>query len=478
MNTQKNFVLVRGGTLHNGTSNVTVNSFYLDKYQLTQADYQAVMGTNPSFFGGNPNHPVERVSWFNAIEYCNRRSLQEGLTPCYSYGTFGTSPDNWPSGWDTSSGNHVNVSCDFSADGYRLPTEAEWEYAARGSTNDPDYLYSGSDDLNAVGWYSGNNSPFGTKPVGSKAPNALGLYDMSGNLWEWCWDMCRESARVVRGGSWDVNALACTVSVRIYDDATYGDGNIGFRLCRSSPGDSAWGYPDTQPKTAPSIVMPKNFVFVEGGTIRTNLTVDDFYMDKYQLTNAEWNAVMGSGGGNIYPKAHVNWLNVIEYCNRRSLQEGLTPCYSYSTYGTNPADWPSGWNTSSANVVNVSCNFSADGYRLPRESEWEYAARGGLQTHGYTYSGSNDINAVAWYWHNSSDGAKAVGTKLPNELGLYDMSGNVREWCWDMYSESDPVVRGGSWVSYADHCTVSYRTYSYATYSYSNIGFRVCRSSP
>jgi hypothetical protein len=228
--------------------------------------------------------------------------------------------------------------------------------------------------------------------------------------------------------------------------------------------------------------MPESFVFVAGGTV-AGITVSDFYLDKYQLTQADYQAVMGTnpsrfGGNPNHPVERVSWFNAIEYCNRRSLQEGLTPCYGYSTYGTNPDNWPSGWNTSSANHVNVSCDFSAIGYRLPRESEWEYASRGGLQTHGYTYSGSNDINAVAWYWDNSSDGTKAVGTKLPNELGLYDMSGNVWEWCWEIYSGSHRVLRGGSCYDNAGDCTVSDRNAGSATNSYSFVGFRVCRCSP
>lgn len=233
MNTQKNFVLVEGGTFNNGTNDVTISSFYMDKYQLTQADYEAVMGNNPSRFGGNPRHPVERVSWFNAIEYCNRRSLQEGLTPCYSYSTYGTNPADWPSGWNTSSANAVNVSCNWSANGYRLPTEAEWQFAARGGNQTHNYTYSGSNDLNAVAWY-GSNSGSTTHTVGTKTANELGLYDMSGNVWEWCWDMYRGSNRVIRGGSWVSYASVCTVSSRIYSNATNSVYILGFRVCRSS----------------------------------------------------------------------------------------------------------------------------------------------------------------------------------------------------------------------------------------------------
>lgn len=223
--------------------------------------------------------------------------------------------------------------------------------------------------------------------------------------------------------------------------------------------------------------MPENFVFVQGGTV-AGITVGDFYIDKYELTNAEWNAVMGSGGGDNNPKAYVSWFGAIEYCNRRSMQEGLPPCYSYLDYGTNPDNWPSGWNTNSANHVNVSCDWTAIGYRLPSEAEWEYAARGGLNTHGYTYSGSNDLNLVGWYYGNSENYAHPVGQLAANELGTFDMSGNLWEWCWDVSHGSDRVIRGGSWINDATVCTVSYRYNNLAANSNYYFGIRICRVSP
>lgn len=243
------FVFVQGGTFHNGTSNVTLSSFYIDKYEVTQASYQAVMGTNPSYFSGNPNRPVEQVSWFNAIEYCNRRSLQEGLTPCYSYSTYGTNPSNWPAGWNTSSSNHTNVSCNWSANGYRLPTEMEWMYAAKGGNQSQGYTYSGSNTIGNVAWYSSNSSSR-TWDVGLKDPNELGTFDMSGNVWEWVWDIfggypsgsqnnptgaSSGYLRVLRGGSWSNDANVCTVSFRNSAYATDTDSGFGFRIVRVSP---------------------------------------------------------------------------------------------------------------------------------------------------------------------------------------------------------------------------------------------------
>ena len=114
-------IWVPGGTFNNGTSDVTVSSFYMGKLETTQAEYVAVMGSNPSEYTGNIYRPVEHVSWFNSIEYCNKRSVNEGRVPCYSYLTYGTNPANWPNGWDSSDTNHTNVSCSWTANGTGFP---------------------------------------------------------------------------------------------------------------------------------------------------------------------------------------------------------------------------------------------------------------------------------------------------------------------------------------------------------------------
>ena len=244
-----NFILVEGGTFHNGTSDVTVSSFYLDKYQLTQNAYQAVMGYNPSHFAGVTNGPVEQVSWYDAIEYCNRRSMQEGLTPCYSYGDYGTNPAAWPTGWNSISNNHTNVSCNWTVDGYRLPTEMEWMFAAIGGNHSQGYTYSGSNNVDSVAWYW-DNSDSSTHTVGTKTANELGFYDMSGNVFEWVWDIwsvlpseaqtdphgaANGPYRAARGGGWSNYDYVCAVSYRNHLHATYQHYGVGFRVCRIVP---------------------------------------------------------------------------------------------------------------------------------------------------------------------------------------------------------------------------------------------------
>jgi formylglycine-generating enzyme required for sulfatase activity len=253
----ENFVFVQGGTFSRQNEDgsypnppvmVTLSSFYIDKYEVTQTEFQAVMGFNPSNFSGNPNRPVEQVRWTNAIEYCNRRSMQEGLTPCYSYGSYGTDPDNWPEDWVIGDNS---ISCNWSANGYRLPTEMEWMFAAKGGNQSQGYTYSGSNDIYAVAWYNGN-SGFTTHTVGTKAPNELGTFDMSGNVYEWCWDWYSSSYYTIspsnnptgpasgaycmaRGGSWAVDSFYCRIANRGPVSPYRNRNDIGFRVCRSAP---------------------------------------------------------------------------------------------------------------------------------------------------------------------------------------------------------------------------------------------------
>jgi len=230
-------VFVEGGTFTMGSNDggknekpphrVTVNSFMIGKYEVTQTLWESVMGSNPSGDKGS-NKPVENVSWYDVIEFCNKMSEKEGLTNAYKMDKKRKDPNNS----DKKDNKKWLVTCDFNSNGYRLPTEAEWEYAAKGGNKSKEYSYSGSNDLNEVGWYWGN-SEIGCNKVGTKQPNELGIYDMSGNLMEWCWDFIYGSNHVVRGGSWNATEGLCRVAYRGSFAPGLGYSWLGLRLVRS-----------------------------------------------------------------------------------------------------------------------------------------------------------------------------------------------------------------------------------------------------
>ena len=259
--------------------------------------------------------------------------------------------------------------------------------------------------------------------------------------------------------------------------------------------------------------LPPEMVFVQGGTFEMGctpeqtdcdsdespvheVTLTDYYIGKYEVTQGQWLALVPEydpfdgnfGQGDTHPAYDISWYDAVTFCNRLSQQEGYTPVYYADAGFTQIYD---ALNDGSGTVYQ---DPTANGYRLPTEAEWEYAARGGAQSEGYQYSGSNDIDEVAWYDGNDNSQSEPAGTKAPNELGIYDMSGNMREWCWDWYDPNyygnspscapvpieptvDPprVQRGGSWYFPASWSRVSKRLVHSASRLYL-FGFRLSRT--
>jgi formylglycine-generating enzyme required for sulfatase activity len=474
-------VFVEGGTFKMGCTeeqgndcsdlekpahSVTVGSFSIGKYPVTQGQWKAVMERNPSKITGDKNFPVEWVSWNYAQNFILRLNKITGKK-------------------------------------YRLPTEAEWEYAARGGNRSKGYKFSGSDNIEDVGWYlsnSGdkplrregkemkisaeeiqfnNNKP---RPVGTKQPNELEIHDMSGSVFEWVGDindygpgaqvnpaeLLSCSTRIFRGGGWLCDAADCRVSKRTGHRTNTSNINLGLRLAHDAELADVGFNLD-------SIAM----IFVEGGTFMMgcteepddecgedekpthSVTLSSFSIGKYEVTQLLWRAVMGGNpshftGNDNLPVETVGFDDVQEFIRKLNAKTGKK-------------------------------------YRLPTEAEWEYAARGGNSSRGYKYSGSDNIDEVAWYGRdfgshydashekyysggNSDEKPHPVGMKSANELGIFDMSGNVAEWVSDGYKSNyyrssqntNPtgpstryyrVYRGGNWMTGTRYCRVSSRHY-------------------
>jgi len=507
---------------------ITVNSFYMGMYEVTQKEYRDVMGLNPSRFKRD-NLPVERVSWFEAIEYCNRRSRREGLTPAYVI--------NQTKGQEVSRDSIPvytrDITWNRNANGYRLPTEAEWEYACRAGTTTP---FSTGDNITTdQSNYNGNfpykKNPKGenrhkTTPVGSFAANPWGLYDMHGNVWEWCWDRYNYydwvhdnpvgadsgDNRVIRGGSWNRAGEHLRSAERYRYSPSGRLSAIGFRLVRNaqpalrpvpdftvqmtlpsqsvtSAVSSKQNIPAMVSRPVDTIPVSGSFVRINGGTFimgspasehghraneepQRHVTVDSYYMGKYEVTQKEYREVMDKNPsrfiGDYLPVDQVSWLDAIEYCNRLSNRDGLVPAYSIKG-------------------SSVIWNRYANGYRLPTEAEWEYACRAGTVTAYYT--GAVITDETGWHIGNSGRGGPhIIGIKPPNPWGLYDMHGNVMEWCWDRYgnysitAQTDPVgvtfgvsriARSGSWNRAALGVRSAARAYGKPSGRYIDMGFRL-----
>ncbi|GHS84921.1 hypothetical protein FACS1894201_03990 [Bacteroidia bacterium] len=457
-------VVVAGGTtVLNGTT-VTMDNFHISKYEITQKQWYDVMGSwapadapSPQY-GVGDDYPMYNVSYDDILTYLEKLNQLTGKD-------------------------------------YRLPTEAEWEYAAKGGQSTNNYTYSGSNTIGEVAWYSANAGNK-THAVGSKTANELDLYDMSGNVREWCSDRYgsqypsdvinpvgasfQGSYFVIRGGGWNGDTANCAVTNRRNNSPSYRYPYVGFRVVCCADNNVI------QP-----VACGIDMITVESGNTTLNGTavfISTFQIGKYEVTQKLWYCAMGSwpstapsgtyGMGDDYPMYNVSWEDIVGTSSGGSL--GYTE--KDVTYYTNGFCYK----------LSVLANGGTLGslhYRLPTEAEWEYAAKGGQSTHNYTYSGSNTVDEVAWSSENSGGTTHTIGTKTANELGIYDMTGNVWEWCSDWHGStypsgtsnptgattgSDRVVRSGSWNNVASSCTVSYRNYYSLASRYNfDLGFRV-----
>ncbi len=468
---------------------VNIKPFFMGKFAVTQAQFQEIMGKNPSRFLGE-KRPVEKVSWNDAIEFCQKLTEKTGRI-------------------------------------YRLPSEAEWEYACRARTTTP--FHFGETIITNLANYDGNstyaNAPKGkyrqqTTEVGSFSANAFGLYDMHGNVWEWCedtrhdryngapddgsaWTDSNHRYRLLRGGSWYINTVFCRSAYRFDRSPLSTEHDVGFRVVCGVPYLKSFDFEivtinakgniiDTQSSSAKyfteylgngtsleMIEIPSGEFFMGSPTgeegqdddesPQHKVNIKSFFIGKFVITQSQYQEIMGKNPshfpGEMRPVERISWYDANEFCQKLTEKTGRT-------------------------------------YRLPSEAEWEYACR--ARTSSPFYFGETITTNLANYDGNSTyaNGPKSkyrqetteVGSFPPNAFGLYDMHGNIWEWCEDTrheryhgapntgsaWVESDGdndnrsrVLRGGSWYINPVFCRSAYRfDRSPASMEY-DVGFRV-----
>ena len=466
---------------------VTISrDFYLGAYEVTQSQYKRIMGSNPSRFQGvvsdfNEELPVESVRWEDAVDFCNKLNQTE------PHNLFGRV--------------------------YRLPTEAEWEYACRAGTES---TYSFGTDkalLSEYAWYKENGADR-IHTVGLKEPNPWGLYDMYGNVWEWCFDYggayvnsavkdpsgpAYGDIHVLRGGSFRMYSQGIRSAGIRGHLGRIGLDSSGFRVVLGFPvTPSNVGSPEEKIAVDKSIESNQiinsigmRFALIPRGTFMMGspevehwrsddealhevIISRDYYLGIHEVTQDQYLKVVGEnpsffrglkvrGSSKEHPMECVSWKEAVEFCKQLSeLPEE---------------------------------KMARRVYRLPTEAEWEYACRAGTKT-AFSFAENGDLLASyrwyhrhGWFELNSSCESHGVGQKQPNRWGLYDMHGNVWEWCadwYDAYPEGplvDPsgpelgtrrVMRGGSYLlGFEDLCRSASRISFEPSYQFVDMGFRV-----
>lgn len=370
-------------------------SFAIGMTEVTQALWTAVMGNNPSKFKG-ANRPVEQVSWNDCHQFIEKLNRLTGKK-------------------------------------FRLPNVTEWELAARGGSNKNEFEYSGSHYIDKIAWYNANSGNT-THNVAMKQPNQLGVYDMTGNVWEWCDDdeataeLQKGYSHLSRGGCFVNNENVCSISVKNKNYPNDRKSGLGFRL-------------------AMDIEIPNYQVFNVKGVEFKMIKVGNpvlYYIGMTEVTQTLWEAVMGNNPSLLkspnHPVEQVSWDACQVFVKRLSELTGKK-------------------------------------FRLPNETEWLFAAYGGKNKNDFRFSGSNNIDEIAWYLKNSDRKTHAVATKKPNQLGIYDMIGNVKEWCEasqkiksQLGNDSGHVVMGSSFFESDE---INMATYSTEYSSDYKIGFRL-----
>ncbi len=418
--------------------------FYLGTYEITQAQWLAIMGTNPAIFQQSPDHlqhPIESVSWNDCQLFIERlNTLGIGF--------------------------------------FRLPTEAEWEYACRAGTTSRYYWGDDSEGWQShqYGWIN-SRSMATPHPVGQKKPNAWGLYDMSGNVWEWCSDTYapygqtpkHDSLKVFRGGSW----YDFVKSQRSANRHKHGWNErfpaIGLRLVLEK---EVRQIPLPGRETMNIVRIPAgNFVmgsdssevfFQQDELPAHPVSISqDFWLGQFEVTQTQWEAVMGKN-----PSVFHRGQDADE----------------------RPVDMVS-WDDCQVFIGKLNA-LGPGTFRLPTEAEWEYACRAGTSTL-YPWGESLKLSPIrdyAWFNSRAEGVSHPVGEKLPNPWGLYDMHGNVWEWCQDWrgpYSpapQTDPkgpasgkrkVYRGGSWFNEPEALRSANRHGHPPTERFTNAGLRL-----
>ena len=413
--------------------NIPGKNFEMSSTEITQKTYKAVMGDNPSHFKGD-DLPVEFVSWYDAISFCNTLSSKIGLSPVYII-------------------DGKKVSQDTSLNGFRLPTSEDWRYAAKGGEN---YKYAGSDSLDEVAWHTGN-SKYKTHPVAQKKPNSYGLYDMSGNVCEWCWDHEeKEAHRDICGGGWETLASRYCEVTGVYKD--YGVNTkayVGFRIVWNPSGKTIEEVKAEAERVAKEKAEAKATFLKDFSESDLFIAIPgtNFEMMRTEVTQKMYKAVMGDNPshfkGDDLPVECISWEAAFDFCEVLNEQFG----YSYPNE-----------------------------FRLPTTKEWWHAAMGkAWPFNDGSYAGSYNLDEIAWYSKNSDNKTHPVGIKQANKFGLYDMVGNVWEWCLDgdPYEGSNGphrYLKGGSYDSDEYHCKTD-NSHNLQMY-YNNSkewGFRVVR---